>query len=217
METWDTWAQVRCDSLDLFQISVDCDITGASACGQWVITLIGQVYFNFCPYMVLLTVYSATSLTSTKTLKNQKYTTIWKKKEEFLPFPFLILEEVWTLKYCNPFLSLSQSFSAQRNKSRSHHKNCCKLTTHEVCAPFLCLHDVYSDAKSVFCSTIGQFFKISRRQLLEPVIFYNSWHEEKDRAQNDPDNQFILLQAPSKHGGRNFNYIQKNYAECTQL
>ena len=66
-------------------------------------TLIGQVYFNFCPYMVLLTVYSATSLTSTKTLKNQKYTTIWKKKEEFLPFPFLILEEVWTLKCCNPF------------------------------------------------------------------------------------------------------------------
>ena len=153
--------------------------------------------------------------------KNSQKSKIYHHLEEkggVLTLPLLNSRGSLNFEMLQPiFKSLSQSFSAQRNKSRSHHKNCCKLPTHEVCAPFLCLHDVYSDAKSVFCSTIGQFFKISRRQLLEPVIFYNSWHEEKDRAQNDPDNQFILLQAPSKHGGRNFNYIQKNYAECTQL
>ena len=56
--------------------------------------LIGQIYDNFCPCMVMLTVYSATSLMSTKTLKKQKYTTIWKKNDESLPSPSLILEEV---------------------------------------------------------------------------------------------------------------------------
>ena len=160
METWDPWAQVRCDSLDLFQISVDCDITGASASGEWVITLIGQVYFNFCPYMVLLTVYSATSLTSTKTLKNQKYTTIWKKKEEFLPFPFLILEEVWTLKCCNPFLKVFLKVS-QRSVTKVVHTT--KIAVNWRLTRFARLFYVFMTSivtpRAFFVQRLGNFSK----------------------------------------------------------
>ena len=136
METWDTWTQVRCDSLDLFQISVDCDITDASASDQlvthWLVRFISIfVLIWYCWRFIQQQVSWAQKLSKSKIYNHLE------EKGGVLTLPRLNSRGSRNFDMLQPiFKSLSQSFLAQRNKTRSHHKNCWELTTHKACAPF---------------------------------------------------------------------------------
>lgn len=112
----ETWTQVRRDSLDLFQISLDYEITDACASGQ------RSGWSDWLQFLFLYGIVDGLFSNKFHEYKNSQKSKICNDLEEkwgVLTLPLLNSRGSLNVDMLQPiFKSLSQSFLAQRNKSR---------------------------------------------------------------------------------------------------